>query len=65
VQNDNFFVGLCGNCHGAISGRQIDVGVKPDILTQASLVAARGTAPTDLNLSTTQRPSPVGPPATP
>jgi hypothetical protein len=36
-----FFNGLCGGCHGSVSGLEYDVAVKPDILTQASQVAAR------------------------
>ena len=60
----NFFNGLCGQCHGAVSGRPLDVAVQPDILTQASMVAARGTAPLNLNLSPSQRDTTfVGPPS--
>jgi hypothetical protein len=39
-----FFNGLCGGCHGSVSGQEYDLAVKPDILTQASQVAARGNA---------------------
>lgn len=56
-----FFNGLCANCHGAISGHQIDVAVLPDILSQASQVQARDEAPTNLNLAPGQRGQPVGP----
>ena len=42
-----FFDGLCGGCHGSVSGQEFDLAVKPDILTQASQVAARG-KPKDL-----------------
>jgi hypothetical protein len=38
-----FFDGFCGQCHGAISGRGVDVSVQPDMLTQASSVLARDT----------------------
>ena len=31
-----FFNGLCGGCHGSISGRELDVAVDVDILTSAS-----------------------------
>ena len=37
-----FFDGLCGGCHGSISGEELDIAVNPDVLTQASDVAARG-----------------------
>jgi hypothetical protein len=36
-----FFNGFCGGCHGSISGREDNVAIKPDILTQASQVEAR------------------------
>ncbi|HEY3496193.1 MAG TPA: hypothetical protein VGK73_15950 [Polyangiaceae bacterium] len=39
-----FFNGLCGGCHGSVSGREFELAVQPDILTQASQVAARGKA---------------------
>ena len=61
----NFFDGLCANCHGSVSGQQVDVAVKPDLLTQASRVVSRGAPPANLNLPPTMRPPPVGPPATP
>jgi hypothetical protein len=61
-----FFDNVCGQCHGSISGQQIDVAVKPDILTQASLVAARITAASSLGLTVGSRTTTfVGPPATP
>jgi hypothetical protein len=56
-----FFDGLCANCHGAVSGHQIDVAVQPDILSQASQVQARDEAPINLNLAPNQRAAPVGP----
>jgi hypothetical protein len=37
------FNGVCGNCHGSVSGLESDVATNPDILTRASAVEARGT----------------------
>jgi hypothetical protein len=54
-----FFNGLCGGCHGSISGREDNIAVKPDILTQASQVEARSAAPQDL---TPENAVPEGPP---
>jgi hypothetical protein len=54
-----FFNGLCGGCHGSVSGREMELAVKPDILTQASQVAARDAQPADL---TGSRGAPAGPP---
>lgn len=42
------FDGLCGGCHGSVSGFELDVAANPDVLTSASDVAAKGTAPRDL-----------------
>ncbi len=56
-----FFNSVCGNCHGSISGRQLDVAVEPDILSQASQVQARSQAPANLNIPPGQRGQPVGP----
>ncbi|HEX7667073.1 MAG TPA: hypothetical protein VF407_21230, partial [Polyangiaceae bacterium] len=56
-----FFNGLCANCHGSISGRQLDVSVQPDILSQASQVQARSEAAVNLNIGPGQRGQPVGP----
>jgi len=50
-QTENFFNGLCAECHGPISGRPVDFAVKPDLLTQASMVFARNANPTDLNIA--------------
>jgi hypothetical protein len=44
-----FFNGLCGGCHGSLSGLELDVAVNPDILTQASSVQALKRAPDDLS----------------
>lgn len=30
------FDGICGGCHGSLSGREIDVSITPDVLTGAS-----------------------------
>ncbi|MAQ18106.1 MAG: hypothetical protein CMN30_25330 [Sandaracinus sp.] len=43
-----FFNGLCGTCHGSITGRELDVAVDPDILTRASQTYAAELAPLDL-----------------
>jgi hypothetical protein len=61
----DFFNGFCGQCHGAISGKPLDIALSPDILTQASSVAARGTDPINLNKAPGDRGPPQGPPATP
>lgn len=61
-----FFNNVCGQCHGSISGRQVDVAVQPDILTQASIVDARGTSAAALGLKASGRSMTfMGPPATP
>ena len=65
ANNSNFFDGLCGNCHGSVSGRQVDVAVRPDFLTQASIVLSRGTNPTNLDIPPSKRPAASGPPTTP
>jgi hypothetical protein len=38
---DNFFDGVCGGCHGSISGRELEVVVDQDALTGASISEAR------------------------
>jgi hypothetical protein len=53
------FDGLCAGCHGSISGAEMDGAVMPDVLTQASDVAARTATPTNLTSRST---APVGPP---
>jgi hypothetical protein len=53
------FNGLCAGCHGSVSGLEMDGAVKPDVLTQASDVAARTALPTDL---TSRGGTPVPPP---
>lgn len=42
------FNGLCGGCHGSLSGREMDFAVNPDVLTQASNVAAASEPAADL-----------------
>jgi hypothetical protein len=53
-----FFDGLCGGCHGSVSGEELDLSVNPDILTQASNVEAVGRF---TDLSTGASIGPVGP----
>ncbi len=43
-----FFNGLCGSCHGSISGRELDAAVLPDVLSSASRTLAAETDPVDL-----------------
>jgi hypothetical protein len=42
------FNGLCGGCHGSISGRELDVAADVDVLTTASMVESNDQTPTDL-----------------
>jgi hypothetical protein len=44
----SLFNGMCGGCHGSLSGREMDVAVDPDVLTQASDVQAARSPATDL-----------------
>lgn len=44
----DLFNGMCGGCHGSVSGRESDIAVNPDILTQASQVEARAKDAKDL-----------------
>jgi hypothetical protein len=44
----DLFNGMCGGCHGSISGQENEVAVNPDILTQASSVIARDKPLNDL-----------------
>jgi hypothetical protein len=60
-----FFDALCANCHGAISGHQVDVALNPDFLTQASAVAAVQTSAVDLTGGPSSRGAVQGPPANP
>jgi hypothetical protein len=34
------FNGVCGGCHGSVSGRELDVVVNPDVLSSASVTLA-------------------------
>ena len=34
------FDGMCAGCHGSVSGAELDVGVRVDVLTSASLTEA-------------------------
>ncbi len=63
----NFFNGLCGLCHGSISGKPIDAALNPDLLTQASQVLAAGkTGDNNLNVVAAQRSQTFeGPPPSP
>jgi hypothetical protein len=45
----DLFDGLCAGCHGSVTGRENEIAVNPDILTQASDVMARGKKPNDLS----------------
>lgn len=56
-----FFNGLCGQCHGATTGKQVDVAVRPDIITGASQIQARDQFPTDLNKAPGSRGPIIGP----
>jgi hypothetical protein len=40
------FDGMCGGCHGSVSGRELDVAVDIDALTSASKTEADGADPT-------------------
>jgi hypothetical protein len=42
------FNGMCGGCHGSITGFELDVAVDVDALTHASEVVARDVKPVDL-----------------
>jgi hypothetical protein len=44
----SLFNGMCGGCHGSITGAELDIAVKIDALTQASLTDSHGASPTDL-----------------
>ena len=57
----DLFDGFCGNCHGSISGRPLDVAMKPDVLSRASDTMARGSTPTFLLAPPSQRGPIVGP----
>ena len=60
-----FFDSLCGQCHGSISGRSIDVALKPDFVTQASATISRDKPPFELNKAPGARGAIEGPPSSP
>jgi hypothetical protein len=60
-----FFNNLCGMCHGAISGHPVDASLRPDFLTQASMVRAASLPAVDLTGSPSGRGAVQGPPSTP
>ncbi|HEV8549612.1 MAG TPA: hypothetical protein VGQ57_11305 [Polyangiaceae bacterium] len=53
------FNGLCGGCHGSLTGEELQLAANPDVLTAASQVAARNAPHTDL---TGKSAAPIGPP---
>ncbi len=55
------FNGLCAGCHGSLSGYETDISLNPDILTQASRVAARDAPATDLTGKPSDSVGPVAP----
>ncbi|MBX3201279.1 MAG: hypothetical protein KF894_24300 [Labilithrix sp.] len=61
----DLFGGLCGQCHGAISGRPIDAALQPDFITQASDTISRFKAPFDMNKPPGARGPITGPPPAP
>jgi len=56
-----FFNALCAGCHGSISGYESDISPNPDILTQASRVAAREMSPDDLTRAAGPSSGPIAP----
>jgi hypothetical protein len=42
------FDGMCGGCHGSITGFELDVAVNIDVMTSASKTQAHGKPPADL-----------------
>jgi hypothetical protein len=42
------FNGVCGGCHGSVSGKELDIAVTPDALTGASASASRDLPPKPL-----------------
>ncbi len=42
------FNGICGGCHGSVSGEELDVAVTPDALTGASVSMSRDLDPKPL-----------------
>ena len=56
-----FFNGMCGGCHGSLSGKETDLSVQPDILTQASLVQAVSGSAANFSGPPSSRGAEVGP----
>lgn len=56
-----FFDGMCGQCHGAISGRAVDTGLRPDFITAASDTIASGKPTVGLNKPPSERGPVEGP----
>jgi len=50
----------CGGCHGAVSGRETDVHLQPDVITEASRASAITGKLTDLALPPSGRGTPFG-----
>jgi hypothetical protein len=57
----SFFNGLCAGCHGSVSGREVDIALQPDILTQASRVQARDATASVMGAQPGARGPDVGP----
>ncbi|MCA9599149.1 MAG: PD40 domain-containing protein [Myxococcales bacterium] len=45
------FSNFCGGCHGPVSGKEFDVSIKPDLVSQASKCDARDADPIDATKS--------------
>jgi hypothetical protein len=58
----SLFGGLCGSCHGAISGKAVDAALQPDFVTQASSTMSRSKAAIDLAAPPAARGPITGPP---
>ncbi len=57
----DLFDAQCGGCHGSVSGVELDVHLRPDVLTAASRVEAMTTAPHVMNAPPDMRGTPFGP----
>jgi len=42
------FNSMCAGCHGSVSGRELDIAVRPDAVTQASATTSRAAEPVQL-----------------
>jgi hypothetical protein len=47
--SEALFDAACGGCHGAVSGREIDAALAPDVLTGASASLSAESAPSNLD----------------